>query len=717
MKEGKVHHYESPDAKVTWDAIRCIHAAECVRTLPPVFDPAAKPWIRPDKADAASVADAVNRCPSGALRMQFADGTSAMAVPPDNHGRVTANGPNYLRGKLRLREGESVLEDTRVALCRCGASQHKPFCDNSHKKIGFVDAGTFPAGASAHAGADLVGAAGHQADAQRPCGLHGPAHAAWQRWAHARFPKRRSSAAAEARATSRIATGRTRKSASRARAGWHLPTMAADTADQLALLGRAFELQQAGRLPEAEALYAQVLAANPDDATALVNAGAVALARGDVALAIARSERVVRLAPRNAPARNNLGFALIRAGRDSEALAVLDQAIALNGDYAQAHNNRGIALARLGRAAESIAAFERALLLEPRYGEAALNLGNQCNSAGDGDRAAAAFERVLDAQPTHADALTGRAFARALRGDLPGAIGALETITATYPAHAPAWQTLGAVRNWAWDHAGAELAFGRALRLAPTNADAQFGIASTLLARGDYAAGWRAFERRPDRGGESGTALTQIPVWDGAPFAGTLVVFGEQGFGDVVQFARFIAPARARVGRIVLLLDGYHAPLAPLLASVDGVDQVVTRATDIRRDGTIARASILSLPFHLGIRVDHLGAVGRYLAPPADRAAAWQARMATDRRAAGGSRLVGPGARCPRLRHAPQIGAGACARAGSRRSRGFVRDVAARVRGRSRRVRRGRSAHRRCARRDRRFRRYRRAHRHARSRD
>ncbi len=405
--------------------------------------------------------------------------------------------------------------------------------------------------------------------------------------------------------------------------------MATDTADQLVLLGRAFELQQAGRLPEAEALYAQVLAANPDDATALVNAGAVALARGDLALAIARSERVVRLAPRNAPARNNLGFALIHAGRDSEALAVLDQAIALNGNYAQAHNNRGIALVRLGRGADGIAAFERALLIEPRYGEAALNLGDQCNDAGDGVRAAAAFERVLGAQPTHVDALTGHAFARALRGDLRGAIGALETITTTYPAHAPAWQTLGAVRNWAWDHAGAELAFGNALRLAPANADAQFGIASALLARGDYAAGWRAFESRPDRGGESGTALARIPAWDGAPFAGTLVVFGEQGFGDVVQFARFIAAARVRVGRIVLVLDGYHAPLAPLLASLDGVDQVVTKATDISGDGTIARASILSLPFHLGVRVEHLGAVGRYLSPPADRAAAWQARMAT----------------------------------------------------------------------------------------
>jgi CDGSH-type Zn-finger protein len=64
-----------------------------------------------------------------------------MAVPAVNEAWVTPNGPTYLRGKLTLREGEGALEDTRIALCRCGASQHKPFCDNSHKKIGFEDAG------------------------------------------------------------------------------------------------------------------------------------------------------------------------------------------------------------------------------------------------------------------------------------------------------------------------------------------------------------------------------------------------------------------------------------------------------------------------------------------------------------------------------------------------------------------------------------------------
>lgn len=399
-----------------------------------------------------------------------------------------------------------------------------------------------------------------------------------------------------------------------------------DAPDERVALSRAFELQQAGRLADAEVLYAQVLARAPDDTTALVNGGALAVARGDLQLAIARFERVVRMAPANAAAQSNLGFALLRAGRDDEALAALDRAIALLPDYAQAHNNRGIALLRLRRPDDALAAFERAATLDPRFAEAALNLGEQYNLAGEGGKAAAAYDRALTLAPARIEAVTGRAFAQAQQGDLAGAAAALAMITGTHPGNAAAWQTLGAVRNWAWDHAGAEEAFRRALALDPANDDAAFGIASTLLARGDFTAGWRAFERRPDRGAESGTAFARLPVWDGAPLAGTLVVHGEQGLGDTVQFARFLADARQRVGRLALLLDGYRAPLAPLLASAAGVDLVATDAADAAIVDATARVSVLSLPDRLGIGGDRLAPNGPYLAPPAERTRAWRAR-------------------------------------------------------------------------------------------
>src|SRR5690242_320688 len=89
-------------------------------------------------------------------------------------------------------------------------------------------------------------------------------------------------------------------------------------------LADATRAHQAGRLDEAEALYAAILRATPDDPVALINGGSLALARNDVATALARLGRAVELAPRNAIAHNNLGFAQLQARAFDAALAALD---------------------------------------------------------------------------------------------------------------------------------------------------------------------------------------------------------------------------------------------------------------------------------------------------------------------------------------------------------------------------------------------------------
>jgi CDGSH-type Zn-finger protein/uncharacterized Fe-S cluster protein YjdI len=155
MAQSKVHRYASTAAVVTWDAKRCIHAAECVHTLPEVFDPDAKPWIRPSAADAAAIRTAVDRCPSGALAMHAPDGSNVALQPATNTGLLMSGGPLYLRGKLQLQLGDVVQDETRMALCRCGASQNKPFCDNSHQKVGFKDPGALAATSAPEPGTDL----------------------------------------------------------------------------------------------------------------------------------------------------------------------------------------------------------------------------------------------------------------------------------------------------------------------------------------------------------------------------------------------------------------------------------------------------------------------------------------------------------------------------------------------------------------------------------
>jgi CDGSH-type Zn-finger protein len=78
------------------------------------------------------------RCSTGALHFERLDGGPQEAVPEETTITERPNGPLYVRGRLKIRRQDgSVREETRVALCRCGQSANKPFCDGTHRRIGF----------------------------------------------------------------------------------------------------------------------------------------------------------------------------------------------------------------------------------------------------------------------------------------------------------------------------------------------------------------------------------------------------------------------------------------------------------------------------------------------------------------------------------------------------------------------------------------------------
>ena len=139
----KIFHYLGEKISIRYEAKRCIHAAECARNLPGVFDPQRKPWVDPDAAVADTIAAVVERCPTGALHFTCHDGGQAEAMPERNRITVGADGPLWLRGDLEIigPDGTVMLKDTRLALCRCGASRNKPFCDGSHAQAEFQDPG------------------------------------------------------------------------------------------------------------------------------------------------------------------------------------------------------------------------------------------------------------------------------------------------------------------------------------------------------------------------------------------------------------------------------------------------------------------------------------------------------------------------------------------------------------------------------------------------
>lgn len=153
----KTHKYSNKDITVVWKPDTCIHSTLCWKGLIEVFNPRERPWIKMDKADTEKIIAQVSKCPSGALSYYWNEGPgeeapdaqeaeknkiqgSSPVTKPVIKIEVTANGPYLLNTECVIihSDGREEIKPGQVALCRCGGSGTKPFCDGSHKKRGFL---------------------------------------------------------------------------------------------------------------------------------------------------------------------------------------------------------------------------------------------------------------------------------------------------------------------------------------------------------------------------------------------------------------------------------------------------------------------------------------------------------------------------------------------------------------------------------------------------
>ena len=140
QERGPRKVYRNDAIEVHWEPRLCIHVRNCVRGLGAVFDPSGRPWIDVDAADPDAIAKTVLTCPTGALHFKRVDGGEQEAAPAEITVEPRPDGPLFVRGRVKIvdADGQVIREDTRLALCRCGGSKNKPFCDGSHARIGFA---------------------------------------------------------------------------------------------------------------------------------------------------------------------------------------------------------------------------------------------------------------------------------------------------------------------------------------------------------------------------------------------------------------------------------------------------------------------------------------------------------------------------------------------------------------------------------------------------
>jgi len=138
MNDGN-HQYKGKKIIIGFDAKKCIHSRNCVLGNPQVFVPNAPgDWIQPDAASSEEIASLAHQCPSGAITYERLDGGVQEKAPLVNTVRIRENGPLAFHADMTIVEHGECYRST---LCRCGASQNKPFCDGSHSAVNFVATG------------------------------------------------------------------------------------------------------------------------------------------------------------------------------------------------------------------------------------------------------------------------------------------------------------------------------------------------------------------------------------------------------------------------------------------------------------------------------------------------------------------------------------------------------------------------------------------------
>jgi tetratricopeptide (TPR) repeat protein len=391
--------------------------------------------------------------------------------------------------------------------------------------------------------------------------------------------------------------------------------------------GTAVQLHRAGRLPQARALYQQVLARQPNHADALHLLGVIAHQVGQNDVAVDLIGKAIAVKPDYPQAHCNLGNALRDMGRLDEAIAACRRAIALKPDLPEAHCNLGNAQQEKGQLGDAVAAYRQAIALKPDYPEAHSNLGASLRENQQLDEAIAACRKAIALRPGFAAAHSNLGIALHVNQQLEEAVDAYRQAIALQPNLPEAHYNLGtALRDQGLlDEAVA--AYHQAISLKPKYAEAHYNLARVLLLRGEFLPGFKALEWRwlnkdfPDPRWKFAQ-----PQWDGSDLTNqTIVLHAEQGFGDTIQFVRYVPLVAARGATVVF---GCDPALRRLLKGTSGIGRWVDFGEALHPFDV--HCPLMSLPAAFGTTLQTIPQDVPYLRAGPEAVERWRRELAGD---------------------------------------------------------------------------------------
>jgi tetratricopeptide (TPR) repeat protein len=357
---------------------------------------------------------------------------------------------------------------------------------------------------------------------------------------------------------------------------------------------RGVALQELGQLAAALVSYDQAIALQSDSADAYFNRGKVLYELNQLDAALASYDSAISQKPEYAGAYCNRAIVLGALGQREAAIASYDQAIAINPRDPGAFYNRGQALQELNRLDEALDSYSEAIALHPNFIEAYNNRGGVLKELNQFDAALASYDQAIALNESLAEAYCGK-------GAVLGALGQLDS----------------AINN-----------YEKAIAFRDDFALAHFGRAVALLSAGDFDRGWLAYEWRWRKNRGVGVVTRKefrTPPWLGnESIAGhAIVLHGEQGLGDTLQFCRYATIVAGLRARVILEVP---QSLKTLVASVEGVSEVVVPGETL--PAFDHHCPLMSLPLAFKSTLDTVPAPRRYIHSPEGRVQFWKEKLA-----------------------------------------------------------------------------------------
>jgi tetratricopeptide (TPR) repeat protein len=422
---------------------------------------------------------------------------------------------------------------------------------------------------------------------------------------------------------------------------------------------RANVLRDLGRLDDALVALDRALEAKPDFAAALCARGHALLERRRFAEAIESYDRALKLKSDDAEVLLKRGVAQLELKRVEEGLASFDAALAVNPDYVEALNARGVVLQDLNRSDEALMSFDRALQLAPDFPEALNNRALVLIERKRFGEALVSIDRALKLKPDYAEALNKRG--TALRGlkrfeealasierglllkpngpslinnrgvtlldldRLEEALAAFDAALALEPDRAEIHNNRGNVLLKQHHPQEALECFEQAIAWKPEYPDALFGRALCRLRLGDLLGGWSDYEYRWQAMEHAfSRRVDGVPDWQGEDLSGrSILVYAEQGYGDMIQFARYL-PLLVGQGADVTFLVPQR--LFALMRGLSGSIRLIAAGTSDRYNYQCAQ---MSLPLRFKTDLATIPSSVPYLSADPGRRAAWRAKLGT----------------------------------------------------------------------------------------